>query len=719
MKSLFIKFGVLLTLLFASCDANSSCHDEAAAVQYHDSSSYLSWSTLTPSSVREAFPGKIAECERRIDAIARLTPEQMSWENTFQAYTEITDYINRQCGVLLLFGYSHVSDEWRELYDELMPKWMEYWVGIHQHAGLWKVLKVAEASDWLKQEDPMRQLEAEKICDYFKQNGVDIAPQHQERARSIAKEIKILSGKLTENLQLSEKQCFLHVPLSKRNLLQGISKDVLERARQAALESGQDGYVFTWSQGTLYDVIRNCQSAELRKSAWEAQYSMGKTPGCDNRDLWIQMGALRQELAELYGFDTYADMFAHRSMMGTGAAALDFVDDVMQGIKPPSDALYQLLLSLRNRYENTGVRKLPLWDYNYYNNLCLCFMHGDEGMDDAIYFSFENALQGAFKVYEELCGIEFRERPTAVGAAAGDVAVDVWLPEIRCWELYDVESGKYLGIVYGDFYSRPGKKYGAWVQPLRLLWPSQKSDTRPPYESVMCLNFSKEYDGLSINGLRIIFHELGHVVYHALARGCEYVDTDFHELPSILSEKLLTDPEILKTMLDYRMEDEEYIDWHLEKFVRFNQDRLYNLLFTLYVSKIDLELHLNYDKQFKGRDFRETTQRILSSWYSPLEGSFMPSLLHNLMHCTEENYAAGYYSYIWSQVMAEDVYRKFKKEGITNPEVWAEYRRCILEAGCTEPAIQSYRKFMGRDPQPDALLESLSEDNPVKTPHSY
>ena len=141
MKSLFVKFGVLLTLLFASCDANSSCHDEVAAVQYHDSSSYISWSTLTPSSVREAFPGKIAECERRIDAIARLTPEQMSWENTFQAYAEITDYINRQCGVLLLFGYSHVSDEWRELYDELMPKWMEYWVGIHQHAGLWKVLK--------------------------------------------------------------------------------------------------------------------------------------------------------------------------------------------------------------------------------------------------------------------------------------------------------------------------------------------------------------------------------------------------------------------------------------------------------------------------------------------------------------------------------------------------------------------------------------------------
>ena len=97
----------------------------------------------------------------------------------------------------------------------------------------------------------------------------------------------------------------------------------------------------------------------------------------------------------------------------------------------------------------------------------------------------------------------------------------------------------------------------------------------------------------------------------------------------------------------------------------------------------------------------------------------MPFLLHNLRHCTEENYAAGYYSYIWSQVMAEDVYRKFKKEGITNPEVWAEYRRCILDAGCTEPAIQSYRKFMGRDPQPDALLESLSEDNPVKTPHSY
>ena len=113
----------------------------------------------------------------------------------------------------------------------------------------------------------------------------------------------------------------------------------------------------------------------------------------------------RQELAELYGFDTYADMFAHRSMMGTGAAALDFVDDVMQGIKPPSDALYQLLLSLRNRYENTGVRKLPLWDYGYYNNLCLCFMHGDEGMDDAIYFSFENALQGAPCVGQLLASI--------------------------------------------------------------------------------------------------------------------------------------------------------------------------------------------------------------------------------------------------------------------------------------------------------------------------
>ena len=136
----------------------------------------------------------------------------MTWENTFQAYAELIDDINRQHGVLLLFGYSNVSDEWRELNDELMPKWMEYWVGIHQHAGLWKVLKAAEASDWLKQESPMRQLEAEKICGVFKQKGADMAPQHQERARSIEKEIKVLSGKLLENLRQSEKQCFLHVP---------------------------------------------------------------------------------------------------------------------------------------------------------------------------------------------------------------------------------------------------------------------------------------------------------------------------------------------------------------------------------------------------------------------------------------------------------------------------------------------------------------------------
>ena len=154
MKSLLIKFGVILTLLLAACDGSSPRHDEAAAVQYHDSSSYIPWSTLTPGSIREAFPGKIAECERRIDAIARLTPEEMTWENTFQAYTELIDDINRQCGVLLLFGYSNVSDEWRELYDELMPKWMEYWVGIHQHAGLWKVLKAAKASDWLKRNPP-------------------------------------------------------------------------------------------------------------------------------------------------------------------------------------------------------------------------------------------------------------------------------------------------------------------------------------------------------------------------------------------------------------------------------------------------------------------------------------------------------------------------------------------------------------------------------------
>lgn len=680
---------------------------------------YPRWSRLTPQKGVADIRAALQLARQRVEAICAVKPEEATWENTFAAFESLDTELSEAESLLYNLSYLMDSPEVRAALDEVAPLTAEFSASLSANERLWAVIRQAANQPWVRTLSAARQRYVQQVVDSFKDSGADLPADRKARKLQIGKELAELALRFEKNCKDSLNAWQLVI--TDKAQLAGMSEDWMEAAALKARERGfgtpeQPQWMITLDYASVGDVLRYCDVEQTRRLCWEGRGTEGNTPEFDNEPVVARTMELRGELASLLGFGTYADLATARRMVGSGDAALAFVDEMMHKVKPQLDTeITQLMEFVAQR---TGKRQVQLqpWDFSYYFNLLReerC-RFDDETLRP--YHMKENVVAGMFSIYESLYGIRLSELPAVCLQPGQELPAgmhEVWHPEVKLYAMHDAATGRHMGSFYMDLHPRATKRDGAWVMGIRHT--ALQNGTRPPHLAVLVGNLKAPTGDkpalLTHLDVLTLFHEFGHML-HSMLSDTELVGhagtrvaRDFVELPSQLNENWVWIPEGVMSYARHWQTSEPLPADLLRK---LQQSRFFmpafDIMSQLRMAKLDLEMHMNYETKFRGRSLDQVTREILEPWSLPY-ATWGPSIMRSLSHCISGGYAAGYYSYKWAEVLAADAFTRFEKEGPTNTAIGADFRREVLSTGGSRTESESFRAFMGRDPNPDALLQ--------------
>ena len=704
---------------------------------FYECGFYPEWGELAAAQGAKDVRAGIQLAKQRLAKISELKPEQANYENVFAAFEDAPREMERAEGYLDVLSSTMDNEELRRVQEELLPEMSLFNASMTADEKLWEVIKAAAAAPWVKQLSPEKQRYVQQVVDTFRDSGADLNSEQKQRLAQIQSELSLLAHQFDKNV-LDATNSWQWV-VSDSAQLAGMTKEWMAQAQESAMKEGHGSpetpkWLITLQEPSALEVIRSCDVEATRKKCWEALAAVGREQPYDNAGIVARVMELRKEQATLLGFRSFADlMLAHR-MAGSGQRAMEFVDDMMQKVKPAFDGEVAQLMEFISKCKGDKIEKLNPWDTSYYMRKLAKERFSFDTELLRPYQECDHVLRGMFSIFEKLYSIRIHERDTVFRAADGVVtqrqraetsmksamqtaakAVPVWRQDVRAFAVLDAKSGAHLGSFYMDLFPRSTKRRGAWVQPLDYGKPATQEHPHGPHLAALVANLSpatEEKPALfSHYDVETLFHEFGHMMHCMLgdtelrAHCGTSVTWDFVELPSQMNENWTWEPESILTYAVHYETGESIPDDYLQKLqkIRFFFPAFDNMN-QLCIAKLDMEMHMHYAEKFWGKDIDEATRELLGPWRAPYSRE-VPSVMRTLTHCISGGYAAGYYSYKWSEVLAADVFTRFSKEGILNPAVGAAYREKILSKGDSKPAGELYRDFMGRDPNPDALLQ--------------
>ena len=470
-------------------------------------------------------------------------------------------------------------------------------------------------------------------------------------------------------------------------------------AREEARQRGLDGWVFTLQAPSYVPFMRYAEKRDLR----EVMYRAYARRGCegnerDNGEVARRMAALRLEKAQLLGYATYAEWALTNRMAGTPARVEALLEDLHAAARPAAERERDEVEFFARRHGLQG--RLERWDWAYYSNLLRKEKYHVEEEEARPYLKLEQAVEGVFGLAGRLYGLRFRERED----------LPKYHEEVRGYEVED-ERGEFLGVIYLDFFPRRTKTGGAWMTQYRVQrWRGGK-EVRPVVSLVM--NFTRGTAGapslLRPDEVRTLLHEFGHALHGLLGR-CRYAGTsmeevcrDFVELPSQLMENYLFEKEWLDTWaMHYQTGEripEELVE-RLRQAERFQAG--YACERQLGFGMLDMAWH-NIRRPMTGSVLEFERKAVARTEVLPEVGDAMFTTAFT--HVFAGGYAAGYYGYKWAEVLDADAFALFREKGIFDPETAGRFRREVLERGNADDPMELYKRFRGREPKVDALLE--------------
>lgn len=681
---------------------------------------YPDWSKLTPEQARIDSAAALVLARYRLEAISNLKPEETTFENTFLAYSKSQDELETVQSRLYHLKTVADNDALRAVQEELMPQWNELDAEVLANEKLWAVLRQAAAQPWVKELSPAKQRYVQQVIQNFHDQGADLSPEQKERKKEIEDEMSMLELEFGKNVQDSTEAWELIITDPAQ--LDGMSADWMDKAREDARKRvhGDDAapaWRISLQATSAYEVLRHCTVESTRKACWEGTRTIG-TGKYDNAPIVARIMELRRELAELLGFKTYADLTTHRRMVGSGENALKFVDGMMQQVKSAFDAECAQILNFVAQRTGRITTRLNPWDRSFYLREMSEEMYNFDADSVRPYLESKRLVDGMFDIFANLYGISFTELPTQCvqpGEKRNAIAIETWHPSVKAFAVTDDHTGHHLGTFYMDLFPRSMKREGAWVMPLGYGESGRNGKAREPHLAALVGNMTPAAgDGPALFSHRnavVLFHEFGHMMHCMLsnteleAHAGTGVAWDFVELPSQICENWAWEPEGIASF-GYHYKDGNIMPDELAaklKASRFFMPATSNMG-QLCIAKLDLEMHMHYDEKFKGKDLDAATHELLDDWQIDytVPGN---SIMRTLRHCITGGYSAGYYSYKWAEVLAADAYTRFRNEGVMNRKTGSDFRNEILSKGDSQSAAEIYRNFMGRDPNPDALLQ--------------
>ena len=667
------------------------------------------FAAIKPEHFTPAFEAEFKTHNAEIDAIA-ADPAAPTFANTIEAMERAGATLVKLSAVFWNLCSSHTSDELQALEREWSPKFAAHYTGITTNAALFKRIATLFANkDQLRlNAEQLRALE--KTHKSFVRAGAQLEGEARERYKALSQTRAKLSTQFGQNVLADEKAYTLL--LRSEADVAGLPQFVLDAASGAAEERGQQGaYVITLSRSLIEPFLTFSTRRDLREQAWKAWAARGANNGAtDNRQTIADLVKLRIEVANLLGHKTYADYALDDSMAKTPARVRELLDRVWTpAVQRARDELTKLqAIAAKIAAKEGDAITIEPWDWRYYAEKVRAAEFDLDEAEIKPYLPLERMIEAAFYTATQLFGVTFKERTDA----------PVYHPDVRVFEVSDAVSGtegRHIGLFYADYYARPSKRSGAWMSAFRRqhkLDDGLDGGTRPIIVNVM--NFAKgaanEPTLLSFDDARTLFHEFGHglhgllsdVTYPSLA-GTNVV-RDFVELPSQLFEHWLATPEILTRFARHAKTGAampEALMAKLKAASTFNQG--YETVSFLGSAIVDMDFHA-----------LATANDIdpLAMEAATLARIGMPhavGMRHrstHFQHIFSGGYAAGYYSYLWSEVLDADAFAAFEETGnVFDPATAEKLKRYIYSAGGTRNEDEAYTLFRGRLPTVDGLLK--------------
>lgn len=535
----------------------------------------------------------------------------------------------------------------------------------------------------------------DKTYKTFARNGALLDEKQKTLLRRIDEELAALNPKFSENVLKSTNafEMFLTNDEAK-----GIPESTLEGAQEAAKAKGKEGYLFNLQAPSVIPLLTYCDDRKIREKIWRAYNSRSLHEPFNNIPVLLRITKLRQERAKLLGFESHAHFVLAERMASTPAEVSAFLKKVLETSRAAAEREFAELKAFAKKV--TGSGDIKAWDYSYYAEKLKKEKYDFDEEQLRPYFSLEKVIDGVFQVASKLYNLDFQET----------AEVPKYHSDVKVYEVFDRKLNRHLGIFMADFFPRETKKSGAWMTNYRDQGLFHGKVERPVV-SIVC-NFTKPTNSkpslLTLDEVKTLFHEFGHAL-HSLLSDCHYrsvagpkVYWDFVELPSQIMENWVMEKETLDLFASHYETKEKIPQDLIDKLRRAEKFHagwfsLRQVNFCL----IDMAWHQGpLPDQLDVEKFEEEITQH-SSFFPKEPGTSISSAFS---HIFAGGYSAGYYSYKWAEVLDADAFEYFKEKGIFSPEVSGKFRNEILAKGGSEHPMVLYKRFRGREPDPDALF---------------
>ena len=652
------------------------------------------FSEIELSDYEPAFDAAIACSHAEIDAIV-ANPSKPTFGNTIVALERHGALLDRISGIFFNLLEADTSDEMQQIAQRVQPKLTELSNDISLNPELFARVKAVygKPGRGLSKEDKKL---LEDTYQSFARNGAALSDADKELYRKYSSELSAATLQFGQNA-LAATNAF-SINITDPKVVAELPDFVKEGMAADAKARGEKGWTVTLQAPSYVPFLTYSSNRALKEKLWRAYNSRALGGENDNTLVVKQIANLRLKIANLLGYKCYADYVLERRMAENTPTVMAFLDELLSQTKAYADRDYE---TVGDYAASLGFKgQLMPWDWGYYNEK---YKHEKYALNDELvkpYFKLENVRKGVFMLANKLYGLNFTPNDK----------IEVYHPDVTAYDVTD-ENGRFMAVLYLDFFPRESKRSGAWMTQFRGQKMVHGKDQRPLVSLVM--NFTKPTDTkpslLTFNEVTTFLHEFGHAL-HGMFSKCTYgstsmdgVSRDFVELPSQFMENFALEKEWLDTWAVHYQTGEkipqEYID-KIKKSSNFQagyaSDR------QLSFGMVDMAWHtitepvteplVDFEQRAMGKT--EIMPLVKGSAFSPAFG-----------HIFAGGYAAGYYGYKWAEVLDADAFSLFKQNGIFDKATAESFRRNVLEKGASENPMTLYKRFRGQEPTVDALLE--------------
>ncbi|OCG28085.1 oligopeptidase A [Gilliamella sp. wkB108] len=656
------------------------------------------FSQIKPEHVVPAIKETLKNCRHTIETVLEQN-SQYTWNNLIQPIDEMDEKFGRAWSPVSHLNSVKNSPELREAYEACLPLLSEYSTWVGQHKPLYQAYKqLKESVEYTKLNKAQKKVIDNALRD-FELSGIGLPDDKQKRYGEIVAKLSELSSKFSNNV-LDATMGWSKLITNEKEL-SGMPESALLAAKEQAKAKGQDGWLLTLDMPSYLPVMTYCDNRDLRFELYQAYNTRASDQGpnagkWDNTDVIKQILALRDELAHLLGFDTYADKSLATKMAQSTQQVIEFLTDLATKAKPQGEK--ELATLKRYAYEFFGASEIKPWDIAYYSEKQKQYLYTINDEELRPYFPEAKVIKGLFEVVHRIFGITAKERQ----------GVDVWSPEVKFYDLYSA-NGELKGSFYLDLYAREHKRGGAWMDDCIGCMRFADGHLQKPVAYLTC-NFNRPVGDkpalFTHNEVTTLFHEFGHGLHHMLTEidvssvaGINGVPWDAVELPSQFLENWCWEPEALAFISGHYQTGEPLPQEMLEKMLDAkNYQAALFILRQLEFGLFDFKLHTQKDA-----DILETLKQVRQqvAVVPTVEWGRFP---HAFSHIFAGGYAAGYYSYLWAEVLSADAFSRFEEEGIFNAKTGNAFLDNILSQGGSDEPMTLFKNFRGREPQLEALL---------------